>query len=106
MAELAPNAFRVYSSQLAGQENHLRRALLVLLRLSPLAHSVWLSATGLGEPGLARLGRGVCAFQTGSVPGIDSAVQGAPARGVSVFISREPAYNSGPVQHTASQMIP
>ena len=106
MAELATNAFYVYSSQHAGQENHLTRALLVLLRLSPLAHSVWLRRIGLGDRGLVGLGSQSYAFQTGAVPAIDSGVQGSPVRGISVFISREPAYSTGPIEDTTDRMIP
>ena len=42
--------------------------LLVLLRLSPMAHQVWIRQIGRAEQGLTGLGEPAFAFQTGQVP--------------------------------------
>jgi hypothetical protein len=104
--ELATNSFEVFSSQERGHENHLTRALLVLLRLSPLAHQVWLRQIGLGDVGLVGVGEPTYGFQTGTVPEIDPETQEEPARGISIFITREPAYNSGEISSSANRQIP
>lgn len=103
--ELPTNAFEVFSSRESGNENHLTRALLVLLRLSPLAQEVWLRQIGLSSLGLTGSGEPSYAFQTGavSVPGLDDS---ANPRGISVFITREPAYNSGPITQSERRQIP
>lgn len=103
MGQLSPNAFEIFSSEQIGAENHLTRGLLVLLRLSPLAHEVWLRQIGLGRDGLTRLGEPTYAFQTGKVPGID---RDAEARGISVFITREEPYNRGPIEPSQRRQIP
>lgn len=100
------NAFGIFSSSGRGHENHLTRALLVLLRHSPLAHGVWLRAIGLGGLGLTGVGEAQYRFQTSALdlPGLES---DQPARGISVFISREQAENLGPVAESSDKkMIP
>lgn len=107
MPELATNSFEVFSSQERGHENHLTRALLVLLRTSPLAHEVWLRQLGLGEVGLTGVGEPSFAFQTSSVPGLDADVQEHSARGISVFVTREAAENMGDISPSSDRrMIP
>jgi len=54
--DLPTNTFEVFSREKAGNENHLTRALLVLLRLSPLAQEVWLRKLGLGASGITGMG--------------------------------------------------
>ncbi|MGN6557411.1 MAG: hypothetical protein ACTHLH_05300, partial [Solirubrobacterales bacterium] len=104
MADHATNAFEVFSSQEKGHENHLTRALLVLLRLSPLSHEVWLRAIGLGDLGLTGVGEAQYRFQTSSLPGLQADQM---LRGISVFISREPAANLGPIAESDDRrMIP
>lgn len=66
MPDLPTNAFDVFSTQEKGHENHLTRALLVLLRLSPLAQEVWLRQIGLGILGLTGAGEPSYAFQSGT----------------------------------------
>jgi hypothetical protein len=104
--ELATNAFEVFSSQAVGHENQLTRALLVLLRVSPLAHEVWLRRIGLGGIGLVGVGEPAYAFQTGTVPEVDPESQEEPARGISVFITRDTATNTGPIAASDRRQIP
>lgn len=80
MGELSPNAFETFSSAATGHENQLTRALLVLLRLSPMAHQVWLRQLGLADLSCEELGEPTIAFQTSRVPGIE---EGAEAVGES-----------------------
>jgi hypothetical protein len=102
----ATYAFDVFHSQEAGHENHLTRALLVLLRLSPLAQQVWLRQIGLAELGLVGVGDPTYAFQTGTVPTIDPSTQGEPIRGISVFITQVPAYNAAAITTHTDRQIP
>jgi hypothetical protein len=104
--DLPTNTFEVFSSEKAGNENHLTRALLVLLRLSPLAHEVWLRELGLGTVGLTGMGEPGFAFQTAVPQAPDLGDVGDQMRGISVFISREPAYNSGPIEQSERRQIP
>jgi hypothetical protein len=106
MPDEATNAFEIFSSQSKGHENHLTRALLVLLRHSPLAHEVWLRAIGLGGIGLTGVGEARYRFQT-SAPDLLGLEPDESLRGISVFISREPAVNLGPIAASSDQkMIP
>jgi hypothetical protein len=104
--DLPTNAFEVFSSQELGNENHLTRALLVLQRLCPLAQEVWLRQIGLGDLGLSGVGESSYTFQskTSNAPALDDQVE--PPRGISVFITREPAYNSGPITESTRRQIP
>ena len=104
MAELPPNAFDVFSSEKADHENQLTRALLVLLRLSPEAHAVWLRRVGLADQGLTGLGKPEYAFQTGQMPALDPGA--GEIRGISVFITREEPYNRGPIENVDRDQIP
>jgi hypothetical protein len=106
LPDLPTNAFEVFSSQERGNENHLTRALLVLLRLCPLAQEVWLRQIGLGELGLPGVGESSYTFQskTPNAPALNDQVE--PPRGLSVFITREPAYNSGPITESTRRQIP
>jgi hypothetical protein len=106
MTDLPTNAFEVFSSEARGNENHLTRALLVLLRLCPLAHEVWLRQVGLGDLGLPGVGEATYAFQSkvSGAPVLEDQVE--PPRGISVFISREPAYNSGKIINGKRKQIP
>ncbi len=100
------NAFETFSAKEKGHENHLTRALLVLIRHSALAHEVWLRAIGLGDLGLTGVGEAQYRFQTSSLDllGLET---DQPLRGISVFISREQAENLGPVAQSSNQrMIP
>ena len=106
MPDLPTNAFEVFSSEQQGNENHLTRALLVLLRLSPLAQEVRLRQLGLGAAGITGVGSPSYAFQTVVPNAPDLGDQGEPMRGISVFISREPAYNSGPIVQSDRRQIP
>jgi hypothetical protein len=106
MADEAINAFEVFSSLEKGHENHLTRALLVLLRHSPLAHQVWLRAIGLSDLGWARVAEAHYRFQTSSLD-LPALQPDQPLRGVSVFISCEEAENLGPIAASEDQkMIP
>jgi hypothetical protein len=104
--DLPTNAFEVFSSQEQGNENHLTRALLVLLRLSPLAQEVWLRQMGLGNIGFTGAGEPSYAFQSGTPATPDLDDQTGAMRGISVFITREPAYNSGPIDKSTRRQIP
>lgn len=106
MPDLPTNAFEVFSSQERGNENHLTRGLLVLLRLSPLAHEVWLRQIGLGHLGLTGTGEPSYAFQSGTPATPDLDDQADAMRGISAFITREPAYNSGPISKSTRRQIP
>lgn len=106
MPDLPTNTFEVFSSEKAGNENHLTRALLVLLRLSPLAHEVWLRKVDLGSFGLTGVGDPDFSFQTAVPKAPDLGDEGGQTRGISVFISREPAYNSGPIMQSDRRQIP
>lgn len=107
MPGLATNSFEVFSSQDRGHENHLTRALLVLLRTSPLAHEVWLRQLGLGGVGLTGVGEPSFAFQTSSVPGLDPDSQEHSAKGISVFVTREAAESMGEISPSSDRrMIP
>jgi hypothetical protein len=103
---LPTNTFEVFSSEKAGNENHLTRALVVLLRLSPLAHEAWLRQLGLGSAGITGMGGPSYSFQTGVPNAPDLGDEGGAMRGISVFISREPAYNSGPIVQSDRRQIP
>jgi hypothetical protein len=103
--DLPTNTFEVFSSEKAGNENHLTRALLVLLRISPLAHEVWLRRVTLGTEGITAMGTPHYSFQT-ILPNAPDLGDGGEIRGISVFISREPAYNSGPVTRSERRQIP
>lgn len=104
LGELSPNAFETFSSAQVGHENQLTRALLVLLRLSPMAHQVWLRQLGVADYGFAELSEPTVAFQTGRVPNVDPETDGI--RGVSVFISREEPQNRGPISASDRGQIP
>jgi hypothetical protein len=106
VSDRATNTFEVFSREEAGYENHLTRALLVLLRLSPLAHEVWLRQLRLGAIGITGMGEAGFAFQTAVPRAPDLGDVGGQMRGISVFISREPAYNSGPIQQSDRRQIP
>jgi hypothetical protein len=104
--DLPTNTFEVFSKEKAGNENHLTRALLVLLRISPLAHEVWLRRITLGAEGITGMGDPHYSFQT-AVPAAPDLGDGArEMRGISVFISRESAYNSGPIVQSDRRQIP
>jgi hypothetical protein len=104
VADLPPNAFEVFSSAQADHENQLTRALLVLLRLSPAAHQVWLREIGLANEGLTQLGEPTFAFQTGQLPAIEPESEGV--RGISVFITRSDPTNRGPIVASDRRQIP
>ncbi len=106
MPDLPTNTFEVFSREKAGNENHPTRALLVLLRLSPLAQEVWLRQLGLGSTGITGMGDPGYSFQTGVPNAPDLGDQGEAMRGISVFVSREPAYNSGPIVRGDRRQIP
>lgn len=106
MPDLPTNTFEVFSSEKAGNENHLTRALLVLLRLSPLAQEAWLRQLGLGSAGITGMGDPGYSFQTVVPNAPDLGDEGESMRGISVFISREPAYNSGPIVQSDRRQIP
>jgi hypothetical protein len=104
--DLPTNTFEVFSSEKAGNENHLTRALLVLLRLSPLAQEVWLRMLALGSVGITGMGDPGYSFQTAVPNAPDLGDEGEQMRGISVFISRETAYNSGPIVQSDRRQIP
>jgi hypothetical protein len=104
--DLPTNTFEVFSREKAGNENHLTRALLVLLHLSPLAHEVWLRRLGLGAEGITSMGEPGYSFQTAVPTAPDLGDDGGEMRGISVFISREPAYNGGPIVQSDRRQIP
>lgn len=106
VARQSTNAFDVFHSQEAGHENHLTRALLVLLRLSPLAQQVWLRQIGLADLGLVGVGEPTYAFQTGTVPNVDPSASAERVRGISVFITKVPAYNVATVTAHSDRQIP
>jgi hypothetical protein len=104
--DLPTNTFEVFSREKAGNENHLTRALLVLLRLAPLAHEVWLRRLGLGAEGITSMGDPGYSFQTAVPAAPDLGDDGGEMQGISVFISRELAYNSGPIVQSDRRQIP
>ena len=88
------NYFVPYENAAASHENQLTRALLVLLRYSPMAHQTWL---GLVAPGkhLHDLSKAKFATQQEHILGTDSEV---PERGISVWLAPDAAPVSAPIE--------
>ena len=88
------NYFVPYENAAASHENQLTRALLVLLRYSPMAHQAWL---GMVDPKLRlhNLSQAKFATQQEHILGADS---GLPERGISVWLAPDAAPVSAPIE--------
>jgi hypothetical protein len=82
--------FVPYEKAAAWHENQLTRALLVVLRYSPMAHQAWLRMVAPEHP-LHNLSKAEFATQRQHVLGIDSEVpEGEAVLGISVWLARTP----------------
>jgi len=99
------NVFTPYENAAAWHENQLTRALLVVLRYSPLAHETWL---GLVAPSkhLHELPKARFVLQRGRVLDIDVEVpEGEMVPGISVWLAPDAAQDTAPVEDSVRQQV-
>lgn len=100
------NFFVPYKNAAAGHENQLTRALLVVLRYSPMAHSAWLRLA-VPEMGLHQLPKADFDTQTQWVlrPEVE-AVDGEAIRGISIWLAPDPEQSTQQVEsHDRDQIL-
>jgi hypothetical protein len=89
------NFFQPFENLPPTHENQLTRALLVLLRLSPLAHECWLGHVGL-EQHLYQLPRPIFHTQRRAIP-LEQDADAEPLPLVSVYLAPGPSLSPGTV---------
>ena len=107
MAVSHVNFFAPYEGAVASHENQLTRALLVVLRYSPVAHQAWL---GLIAPEqhlyLYDLAKAEFATQRQRVLGTDTDIpEGEAVRGISVWLAPDAAPVSAAVESSDRQQV-
>lgn len=99
------NFFLPYQSAPAGHENQLTRALLVVLRYSPLAHQSWLSLVSPGRS-LHELPRPQFATQRQRIDVASSDVgEGEEIPGVSVWLAPDATHIEGVMEASDRQQV-
>jgi len=99
------NFFIPYERAAAWHENQLTRALLVVLRYSPMAHQAWLHLVA-PEQHLQDLSKAVFATQRQRVLGTDTEVPGGEAiPGISVWLAPDAAQVSTPIEPSDRQQV-
>lgn len=99
------NVFVPFEGAAASHENQLTRALLVLLRYSPMAHQAWLSLVAPHHH-LHELSKAEFATQRGRVLEANTAVtEGEAIPGVSVWLAPDAASVNAPVASSDRQQI-
>ncbi|MFZ2542412.1 MAG: hypothetical protein WAW75_11665 [Gallionella sp.] len=99
------NFFVPYEKAAAWHENQLTRALLVVLRYSPMAHQAWLRLVA-PEQHLHELSKAEFATQRQRVLGTDSEVpEGEAVHGISVWLAPDAALVSTPIEPSDRQQV-
>lgn len=99
------NFFVPYENAAASHENQLTRALLVVLRYSPMAHQSWLRMVA-PEHHLHNLSKAEFATQRQRVLGTDTeAPEGEAVLGISVWLAPDAAQVSASIEHPDRQQI-
>lgn len=99
------NFFVPYERAAASHENQLTRALLVVLRYSPMAHQAWLSLVA-HEKYLHNLSKAEFAVQRQRVLGTDSDVpEGEAVPGISVWLAPDAVPVSTPIEPSDRQQV-
>ena len=99
------NFFAPYERAAASHENQLTRALLVVLRYSPMAHQAWLRLVAPEQP-LHDLSKAEFATQRQRVLGADTEVpEGEAISGISVWLAPDAAQVSAPIEASDRQQV-
>ena len=99
------NFFVPYENAAAWHENQLTRALLVVLRYSPMAHQAWLHLVAPGKH-LHNLSKAEFAVQRQRVLGTDSEVpEGEAVLGISVWLAPDAVPVSTPIESSDRQQV-
>jgi hypothetical protein len=99
------NFFVPYENAAAWHENQLTRALLVVLRYSPMAHQVWLRMVA-PEHHLHNLSKAEFATQRQRVLGTDTEVpEGEAVPGISVWLAPDAAQVSATIEPSDRQQV-
>jgi len=99
------NFFSPYENAAAWHENQLTRALLVVLRYSPMAHQAWLCLVA-PEKHLHDLSKADFATQRRRVLGTDTEVpEGEVVPGISVWLAPDAAQDSAPIKDSDRQQV-
>jgi hypothetical protein len=99
------NFFVPYENAAAWHENQLTRALLVVLRYSPMAHQAWLRLVA-PEWHLHNLSKADFATQRQRVLGTDTEVpEGEVIPGISVWLAPDAAQDSAPIKDSDRQQV-
>jgi len=99
------NFFVPYERAAASHENQLTRALLVVLRYSPMAHQAWLHLVA-PKKFLHDLSKAEFAVQRQRVLGTDSEVsEGEAVPGISVWLAPDAAPVSAPIETSDRQQV-
>ncbi|MEQ1844679.1 MAG: hypothetical protein ABL983_03770 [Nitrospira sp.] len=99
------NFFVPYERAAASHENQLTRALLVVLRYSPMAHQAWLRMVA-PKHDLHNLSKAEFAVQRQRVLGTDSEVpEGEAVPGISVWLAPDAVPVSTPIESSERQQV-
>lgn len=99
------NFFVPYERAAASHENQLTRALLVVLRYSPMAHQAWLHLVAPGKQ-LHDLSKAEFAVQRQRVLGADSEVpEGEAILGISVWLAPDAVPVRTPIESSDRQQV-
>ena len=99
------NFFVPYERAAAWHENQLTRALLVVLRYSPMAHQAWLRLVEPNER-LQDLSKAEFATQRQRVLGADAELpEGEAVRGISVWLAPDAVQVSAPIEPSDRQQV-
>ena len=99
------NFFAPYESAPAGHENQLTRALLVVLRYSPLAHQAWLQLVSPGRA-IHTLPKPEFATQRQRIDlGLTEAVEGDAVPGISVWLAPDAEQVPSPIEASDRQQV-
>lgn len=99
------NFFVPYEKAAAWHENQLTRALLVVLRYSPIAHQAWLRLVA-PKKDLHALSKAEFRTQSQHVLGTDTEVpKGEAVPGISVWLAPDAAQDSAPIKDSDRQQV-
>ena len=99
------NFFIPYENAAASHENQLTRALLVMLRYSPMAHQAWLRLVA-PKKHLHDLSKADFATQRQRVLGTDTEVpEGEVVPGISVWLAPDAAQDSTPIKDSDREQV-
>jgi hypothetical protein len=99
------NFFVPYERSPASHENQLTRALLVVLRYSPMAHQAWLGLISRNELHLQNLPKAEFATQRGRVLSDTDVSDGEAVQGISVWLAPDAAPVNTPIESSDRQQV-